>query len=64
MLLDKHRQQGISIVLWQEILGGQSIQLEIFLLLLILVQLIAHTILNVVVDNEVEFFFCKAVMLR
>lgn len=27
------------------------------------VQLIAHTILNVVVDNEVELFFCKAVML-
>lgn len=25
---------------------------------------IAHTILNVVVDNEVELFFCKAVMLR
>ncbi|RGN77463.1 hypothetical protein [Segatella copri] len=25
---------------------------------------IAHTILNVVVDDEVEFFFSKAVMLR
>ena len=24
---------------------------------------IAHTILNVVVDNEVEFFFCKGVVL-
>lgn len=35
-----------------------------FVLLLVLVQLIAHTILNVVVDNEVELFFCKAVMLR
>lgn len=37
---------------------------ENFRLFLVLVQLIAHTILNVVVDNEVEFFFCKAVMLR
>ena len=35
-----------------------------FVLLLVLVQLIAHTILNVVVDDEVELFFCKAVMLR
>lgn len=34
-----------------------------FVLLLVLVQLIAHTILNVVVDDEVELFFCKAVML-
>ena len=33
-------------------------------LLLVLVQLIAHTILNVVVDDEVELFFSKAVMLR
>ena len=31
---------------------------------LLLVQLIAHTILNVVVDDEVELFFSKAVMLR
>ncbi|WP_144151393.1 hypothetical protein [Segatella copri] len=36
ILLDKHQQQGI------------------FVLLLVLVQLIAHTILNVVVDDEVE----------
>ncbi len=35
-----------------------------FVLLLVLVQLIAHTILNVVVDDEVELFFCKVVMLR
>lgn len=27
------------------------------------VQLISHAILNVVVDDEVELFFCKAVML-
>ena len=31
--------------------------------LLVLVQLISHAILNVVVDDEVELFFCKAVML-
>ncbi|MCW4110737.1 hypothetical protein [Segatella copri] len=36
ILLDKHQQQGI------------------FVLLLVLVQLIAHTILNVVVDDVVE----------
>lgn len=36
----------------------------IFVLFLLLVQLIAHTILNVVVDDEVELFFSKAVMLR
>ena len=35
-----------------------------FVLFLLLVQLIAHTILNVVVDDEVELFFSKAVMLR
>lgn len=45
MLPDKHRQQGV------------------FVLLLVLVLLISHTILNVVVDDEVELFFCKAVML-
>ena len=39
-------------------------QQGVFVLFLVLVQLIAHTILNVVVDNEVELFFCKAVMLR
>lgn len=41
-----------------------SVRDGFFVLLLVLVQLIAHTILNVVVDNEVELFFCKAVMLR
>ena len=44
-------------------LAKQHQQQGFFVLLLVLVQLIAHTILNVVVDDEVELFFCKAVML-
>lgn len=36
----------------------------ILCLFLVFVQLISHTILNVVVDDEVELFFCKAVVLR
>ena len=45
-------------------LAKQYQQQGIFVLFLLLVQLIAHTILNVVVDDEVELFFSKAVMLR
>lgn len=44
-------------------LAKQHQQQGFFVLLLVLVQLIAHTIFNVVVDDEVELFFSKAIML-
>lgn len=39
-------------------LAKQHQQQGFFVLLLVLVQFIAHTILNVLVDDEVELFFC------
>ena len=47
-----------------QILLDKHQQQGFFVLLLVLVQLISHTILNVVVDDEVELFFCKVVMLH
>ena len=47
-----------------QILLDKHQQQGVFVLFLVLVQLISHTILNVVVDNEVELFFSKGVVLR